>query len=282
MKATLLLFSFLLFASLLLAQSPWTRSKAGFYTQAAWQFIPTYDAIFDKNFPDDTRNLEREITENAVQFYGEYGITSKTTVWAAVPFRFMKSGDNVGGGPNPPVTAGTLSGFGNVTVAVRQNFLSKNLTFSGQLRVDLPVSKFDQPTGLSTGYDALTLLSTLSVGKGYGKYYWFAYGGWGGRGVWKNNFINIGAEGGAKLGKCWLIGFSELWQDIGSEIYAAPPSNEITGLFLPNPSYWSFGAKGIYEFNRFWGALVTVAGAFQGDLVPQRPAFSLGAYFKWD
>lgn len=250
--------------------------------QAAWQFIPTYDAIFDQNSPDDTRSLEREITENAFQFYGEYGISKKTTVWVAAPFRFLKSGENVGGGPNPPVTAGTLNGLGNISLAVRHNFYNKNLTFSGQLRVDFPNSRFDQPTGLSTGYDALTLLPTLSVGKGYGRYYWFAYGGWGGRGNIENHFVNVGAEAGYKLGKCWLIAFSELWQDTGSKTYFVPPANEITGLFLPNPSYWSFGVKGIYEFNRFWGVVATGAGAFQGDLVPQQPAFSLGAYFKWD
>jgi hypothetical protein len=194
----------------------------------------------------------------------------------------MKSGDNVGGGPNPIVKAGTLNGLGNVTVAVRQNFSSKKLTFSGQLRIDLPNSKFDQPTGLSTGYDALTLLTTLSLGQGYGKYYWFTYGGWGGRGIWENHFINAGAEAGAKLGKCWLIAFTDLWQNIGSETYFVPPTNELTSLFLPDQSYWAIGGKGIYEFNRFWGAMATAAGAFQGDLVPQKPAFSLGAYFKWD
>lgn len=268
--------------STLNAQSPWTRSKAGFYAQAAWQVIPTYDAIFDQDYADDTRSLDREISENAIQFYGEYGITRKTTLWVAIPYRFLKSGDVVTDGHPPHVEEGSLNGFGNITLAVRQNFTSEKLTFSGQLRVDMPNSRFDAPTGLSTGFDALTLLATLSIGQGYGKYYWYGYGGWGGRGIWENNFVNFGAEGGAKVGKCWLIVFSELWQNIGSETYFVPPTNEISGLFLPDQSFWSFGGKGIYEFDRFWGVIATAAGAFQGDLVPQRPAFSLGAYFKWD
>jgi hypothetical protein len=280
MKSAFLLSSLLLFSLLLSAQSPWPRSKAGFYAQAAWQFIPTYDAIFDQDAPDNTRKLEREISENAVQLYGEYGISRKTTIWVAVPYRFMKSGDAIA--DMPQLEEGSLSGFGNITLAVRQNFSSKNLTFSGQLRVDFPIQSFDDAAGLYTGYDALTVLPTVSVGKGYSKYYWFAYGGWGGRGIWENQFVNVGAEGGAKLGKCWLIAFSELWQNIGSNIYWVPENQELTGLFLPNQSYWSFGAKGIYAFDRFWGIIATGAGAFQGDLVPQRPAFSLGAYFKWD
>lgn len=264
------------------AQSPWTRSKAGFYVQAAWQFIPTYDAIFDQEAPNNTRSLDRKITENAVQLYGEYGISRKTTLWIAVPYRMLKSGDNTADVSQPRVQSGSLNGLGNISLAVRQNFISKKLAFSGQLRLDMPNRRFDQPTGLSTGYDALTLLTTLSVGQGYGKFYWYAYGGWGGRGSWKNNFIDVGAEAGIKAGKIWFIAFSELWQNTGSETYMVPPTNEVSALFLPDQSYWSFGAKGIVEINRFWGVVATGAGAFQGDLVPQRPAFSLGAFFKWD
>ena len=79
-----------------------------------------------------------------------------------------------------------------------------------------------------------------------------------------------------------MIGFTELWWSVSGKAYEMPPANTVTGFFLPDQSYWSFGGKAIYEFDRFWGAVVTAAGAFQGDLVPQRPAFSLGAYFKWD
>ena len=209
----------------LAAQSPWVRIKAGFYTQSAWQFIPTYDAIYDQDY-SDTRKLDRAITENAIQFYGEYGITRKTMVWAALPYRFLKSGDLATDALPPKVEEGSLSGLGNISLDERQNFTSEKITFSGQLRADLPNNRFDQPTGLRTGFDALTLLATLSIGQGYGKFYWYAYGGLGGRGAWKNQFINAGAEGGVKLGKCWLIVFSELWQNVGSETYQVPPTNE--------------------------------------------------------
>lgn len=264
------------------AQSPWTRTKAGFYAQGAWQHIPTYDAIFDRKATDGTRLLEREITENAFQFYGEYGIARKTTVWVAVPYRVLKSGNIVTVGGNPIVREGILTGLGNITVAVRQNFVAEKWTLSGQLRVDMPNNRYQEGTGLRTGYDALTLLTTVSIGRGYGKYYWFGYGGWGGRGVWENHFVNFGFEGGVKIGKCWAIAFTDLWENTGSKVYFSPIPNLNTGMFLPDQSYWSFGAKGICEFNRFWGAIVTAAGAFQGDLVPQRPALSLGTYFKWD
>ena len=263
------------------AQSPWTRGKAGFYAQAAWQTIPRYPSIYDKNAMDGKRVLEREITENAFQMYGEYGITPKTTVWMAIPYRFVRSGGVVGNSPTQ-LQAGALRGFGNISVAVRQNFIDGNLAFSGQIRIDLPRNKESQLTGLSTGYDALTLYSTLSVGQGYGKMYWYAYAGWGVRGIIGNHFIHAGSEAGVKFRKHWFILFSDYLQNIGSETYFVSPANIKTGLFLPDQSYWAFGGKGILAFSRFFGGILTVAGAFDGDLVPIQPAYSAGLYFKWD
>ncbi|MDO8369094.1 MAG: hypothetical protein Q7T20_20020 [Saprospiraceae bacterium] len=40
-----LLFGMVLISFSLAAQSPWPRSKAGFFVQAAWQTIPTYGFV---------------------------------------------------------------------------------------------------------------------------------------------------------------------------------------------------------------------------------------------
>ena len=45
------------------AQSPWPRSKAGFYIQAAWHFIPAYEGLFSpvsEEFPLDRPKPEIE------------------------------------------------------------------------------------------------------------------------------------------------------------------------------------------------------------------------------
>jgi hypothetical protein len=279
--AALCLFLLCLAHSAAIAQSPWTRGKASFYAQAAWQTIPTYSALYDQDFATGKRTLEREITENTFQLYGEYGITRKTTLWTAIPLRFVRSGDVVGGVPTQ-LFAGSLSGLGNITVAVRQNFTSEKLTFSGQLRIDFPIDREEPLTGLSTGYDALSVWPSLSIGQGYGRFYWFAHAGWGARGLFHNQFIHAGAEAGLKIRKHWLILFSDYLQNIGTEIYPVSPANKMTGLFLPDQGYWAFGGKGILAFNRFFGGILTVAGAFDGDLVPSQPAYAVGCYFKWD
>ena len=65
------------------AQSPWARSKAGFYAQASYQTIPAYGTLFGKNSSEDIE-MEREVSENTFQLYGEYGLSRKTTLVAAL------------------------------------------------------------------------------------------------------------------------------------------------------------------------------------------------------
>jgi hypothetical protein len=61
-----------------------------------------------------------------------------------------------------------------------------------------------------------------------------------------------------------------------------PFHNRLTGLYVNDQGWLALGLKTIVEFDRFWGAVITAAGAADGQWVPQRPAFSLGAYFKWE
>lgn len=277
-------FLFFLFSPFLLsAQSPWARSKAGFYAQAAWQFIPSYSTLFGTGSGAD-HILPRFVSENSVQFYGEYGITKRTTVTAALPFVFNRR-DCL----NPEsslvfeqIDSGSIAGLGNINLALRHQFLNGKVAFAGTLRVGLPTAKHQEITGLRTGYDALTVLPTLSVGMGLGKAYWFAYGGYGYRSNDYDHFVNAGVEGGYRVWKIWLIGFSELVAPLDNGSRTVPPLDVLTGLYVNHQGWLSLGLKSIFEVNRFWGLNVSAAGAAWGKTVPKRPAFSVGAYFKWD
>lgn len=282
MKPTLLLFFFFLFSFAVLAQSPWTRSKAGFYAQAAWQFIPAYPTLFGEN--GDDIELAREVSENAFQLYGEYGISKRATVIASLPLVFNKRGDL---NPNSPyffeqTDSGSIFGLGNVNLALRYQFCTGKVAFAGTLRTSLPVSNYEQKTGLSTGYEAFTVLPMLNVGMGFGKVYWFGYGGYGYRTNDYSHFINTGVEGGFHFWKMWLIGFSELVFSLENGSRLLPPPDVLTGLYVNDQGWLSLGLKSIFEFDRFWGLNFSAAGAVWGQNVPQRPAFSLGAYFKWE
>ena len=100
--------TFLIWAACLLgclpaaqSQSPWARSRAGVFAQMAYQTIPSYTALFGSSADHDLL-LPREVSEQTVQVYGEYGLSRKTTLVGAVPMNFMRRG-----GINPDAPAGS-------------------------------------------------------------------------------------------------------------------------------------------------------------------------------
>lgn len=259
-------------------QSPWPRSKAGFYAQVSYLTIPNYANVFDDN--GETGELFRAIGEHTIQLYGEYGLTKRTTLVAALPFRILRSGESTV--LISPVASGSLNGFGNPSFAIRHNFSNGAMPFTATVRVDVPVDRFDGPTGLRTGYDALTVLPMLSTGKGYGRWYWFAYGGYGFRSNEFSHFLDAGAEVGIRLSNVWLMGFSELNTPLDNGSPSVPLTNLLTRMYVNNQGFLSIGLKAVVEMGRFWGFSASAAGAGWGRNVPARPALGIGAYFKWD
>lgn len=265
------------------AQSPWARSKAGFYAQAAYQAIPAYGTLFGKNGGEDIV-LERKVSENALQFYGEYGLTRRTTLVAALPMVFNRRGDS---NPESPFMfaeedSGSIAGLGNVQLAVRHQFKSGKVAWAGTLRVALPAAGYEKNVDLRTGYGATTVLPMVSAGMGLRRAYWFAYGGYGLRTNDYSHFLNAGAEAGWHFKKVWLIGFSELVYSLENGSRTLATRDVLTGLYTNNQGYWSLGLKTIVEFNRFWGLTASAAGAGWGQYVPKRPGLGVGAYFRWE
>jgi hypothetical protein len=263
------------------AQSPWTRGKAGFYLEASWQTTPRYDVVFDKSSENNRRTLQREITENTFQFFAEYGISHKTTVWLAAPYRFLNAGSETNAGP-ATLDAGSLGGFGNLSLACRHNFLSQKLALTGQVRVDLPDGHRNLNTGLITGFQQGTLSMLLSLGERTRSRYWFIYGGSGIRGAWTSPLILGGGEAALKIRRYWLVLYSNLSWNMGPDNLSSWNAQKNTSLFLPGQSFWNVGAKAIIPFDRFFGGVISVSAPLTGDLFPRQPALAAALYFKWD
>ncbi|MFN0176606.1 MAG: hypothetical protein ACKVU0_18340 [Saprospiraceae bacterium] len=277
-----LLFGMVFVSFSLAAQSPWPRSKAGFFVQAAWQTIPTYGEVFESK--NDLNVLpDREVSENTFQLYGEYGLDPHTTVVASLPIRFLENGDFIPNNyANPETLEGSLIGLGNASLGIRRAILEGNVRLTGTLRLDFPSTNYDDATGLRAGYDAWTVQPTLSTGMGLGKVYWFAYGGYGLRTGGFSHYVNAGGELGIKAWKFWLVGFSELVYSLENGEVVLPLHNRIKNLNVDKQGWWSIGGKVSFEANRYCGITASFAGAGWAQFVPKSPGISLGAYFKWD
>lgn len=266
----------------LAAQSPWSRSKAGFFVQASWQTIPTYNTLFGPEGKDII--LERAVSERAVQCYAEYGLSRKTTLIGSLPYVFNRRGAS---NPESPFVyaredSGSIAGIGNTSLALRHQFLSGKLALAGTLKAGFPALTRYKSPGLRTGYNALTILPMVNAGMGFEHLYWFAYGGYGYRSSGYSHFINAGAEIGLHFAQFWIVGFSDTVYPLENGSVTLPHQRVLTGLYVNDQGWVSIGFKAIWEINRFAGLNLSYAGAAWAQNVPKSPGISLGAYFKWE
>lgn len=265
----------------LVAQSPWARSKAGFYVQAGYHFIPTYTSLFGKN---NDITLIREVDDRTAQLYAEYGLSPKNTAVLTLPVRFVSRGAR-----NPDTNlmfaredTGSITGLGNVSLALRHQFLSGKLALGGTLRLEFPSSKSQPYAGLRTGFNAVTFHPSVSVGRGNAHGYWFAYGGYVLRTNHYSHSVNGGGEAGLRVGPVWIIGFTDLLVSLGNGSRDRTPLDALTGLYDNDQGWISVGVKGIWQINRFVGIVLSGAGATWAQNVPTRPGLGAAAYFKWE
>lgn len=263
------------------AQSPWARAKGGGYAQVSWNFIPTYTNLFGEDGNDIV--LAREVSERSLQLYGEYGLGKKTTLMLALPYVWNERGEvnpesklvNIGPG-------GEISGLGNTTIGLKHQFLSGKLAMAGNLRVQLPASATYQPENdLRTGYDAMTIIPSVSAGMGFGITYWYAYGGYGYRTNDYTHFVTFGGEAGLKVGKVWVAAFTE--SIIPMENGSVQPAKEpfYTGLFVDNQGWVSYGLKASWAIRPSLGINFSGAGAAWAQNVPKSPGVGLGIWYRW-
>lgn len=266
----------LLSAQFLFAQSPWTQEKGKFYTQFSFSTISNYDEVFGD--PDYETN--REITDNTLQFYGEYGISNKTTLLVNLPIKLISTGDAVNG--TAFITEDSKTAFGNISVGLRHQFYAKKWIISGQLNVEANTGTFEAASGIRTGFDAWTLTPTINFGRSFDKFYVQAFTG---IDLKTNNYSNnfkIGGEVGTKVhSKIWLIGFVDIVSSFNDGDVNLPLRNLATALYVNNQEYGAFGLKAIGEINNSFGGILSFGGAFSGNNVAKQAALSIGLYKRF-
>jgi hypothetical protein len=263
------------------SQSPWVRPVNSGYVQVGYHTIPAYSQIFGGGGSD--LPLVRYVTERTLQLYGEYGLDARTTTVVSLPWRMHERGARTPELPLyiVPTEAGQISGFGNISLALRRQLLSVPLVLSGTLRLDLP-SVSNQPSkGLRTGFNAFTVLPILSIGQGWQRLYWFAYGGFAFRTNNYNHYLNTGAEGGLAVGPLWFIVFLDIVLPFENGDRPLQPVRTRTGLYENNQGWLSPGFKALWQITPRWGVVVSGASAFWAQYVPQSPGISAAVFYRW-
>ena len=272
---------FLLITVSAFAQSPWTQKKGKAYTQLSFTSIANYDAIFS----DTNQNLFGTYTDNTLQIFGEYGLSDKTSLLVNLPLKLIAVTDfedpriDCSGDCGKDYNTNTL---GNISLGLKHNFYNKNWVLSGQFFIEANTSSFDAVSGIRTGYNAWSFTPLFLAGRGFGKTYIQAFVGADIRTNDYSSNFKIGGEIGRKIGKkIWLIGFLDISKSLENGDVALPVQQNITGLYINNQEYGSFGLKGIGEFTDNFGITAGFGGAFFGNNVAKQAAMTFGVYHKF-
>jgi hypothetical protein len=265
-----------------LAGGPWIQEKGQGYGQVSFTFIPAYNSLYGSD--GKTIKLNREVTDRTLQGYGEYGLTPRLTVTGELPLKFVSTAAEVLAGSDfqeNVLESGSLTGLGNISVALKYALLQKRLLLSGQLKIDAPTATGEANTGLRTGTGAWGLAPTLILGGSHGKFYAFIESGVRFRSNDYSREFLLGGEAGVSLfSRIWLIGVLDVRQSIDDGTHDNENSEQ-TGLYPDNQEYVAFGLKLIAEINRRFGINLSAFGASGGNLVAKSPANTLGVYLRW-
>ena len=281
----LLLVSVLIFSTVdtTLGQA-WTRKKGGGYAQLGFSNISA-NSLYSNQGGIDQIDLRREVTDNTLQFYGEYGLTDKLTISTSIPLKFVETADEVLDSDffPTPLESGSLTGLGNISVAAVYGLpQTKSWVATAKLRVDLNTADYDEATGLRTGYDAWGFAPSFNGG--YGSKNFFATSEVG-LNLRTNNYSHqffANFQAGLNYDqRIFLIAGLEFLQSFENGDFNDGNTFQ-TGLYVNDLEFTAFSIKvGGYPIKNL-GVWLATGGGSGGNFVARGRALSISISYQWD
>jgi len=262
-------------------QSPWVKDQGKGYAQISYNVISGYN--FNYSNEGDPIPLPRTVTDNSIQLYGEYGLGSDWQVGVSLPYKMLSTGEmSTDFSGQSLIDEGNFNALGNIELSIKRNIINQGYLLSAQLKTELPTGSLDSETGLRSGLDALSIIPSLSIGKGWDKAYGFVSVG---SAIRTNDYsgdVRVSGELGTQpIKKLWIV----LVLDVVSSFENATPEiseNQIQGgLYLNNQEYFAYGLKFAYEIKNGWGLNLAGYGASSGNVVARAPSVNIGVYYEW-
>ncbi|MDX2305324.1 MAG: hypothetical protein NW226_21115 [Microscillaceae bacterium] len=262
----------------------WTRKKGGGYAQLGFSNISA-NSLYSNLDDISEINLRREVTDNTLQFYGEYGLSDKFTLVTAIPFKLLETGNKIFSTQFFPDTleSGSLSALGNISIAGVYGLpQTKNWVASAKLRLDLNTASYDAPTGLRTGYDAWGLAPSLTGG--YGSTYFFATAEVGVNlriNNYSHQFFSSLQAGVNYNQRIFLIAVLEILQSFENGDFNDENALH-SGLYVNDLEFTAFQLKvGGYPTKNL-GVWLSSGGGSSGNFVAKGRALTLAVSYQWN
>ncbi|NJL14709.1 MAG: hypothetical protein HC913_18025 [Microscillaceae bacterium] len=168
---TILLFWAILLVPISIRAQVWNRTKGSGYVQLGYSQIKANGLFLEGS--TETLDLHREVNDQTLQIYAEYGLTDKWTLSAVLPYKIVSTSEETF--PSlfqETLPKGELSGLGQIQLAAVYQLMQKNgfvVSAKGRLEANTPaeMKRIDR-----TGTDSWGLGGWIQ--SGYGGKYLFA------------------------------------------------------------------------------------------------------------
>ena len=262
----------LLATTISFAQSPWTREKGKSYVQVGFTSLNYTGYQLNGNRIDNFG----KISDITVQAYAEYGISSKLEAQLILPYKVISFDNSLAN------TSENISGLGNISLGLKYKLYDKTWKISTGIMYNANSIKIDTDKGLSTGFNAATVLPYVSVGSSKNKWYYFGNIGYGYMNNNYSDFLKATVEGGYEVIKNGHLIFVVDTRNVLSKENAFSTDTAQWPSYLDRQTYNAIGLKVNYEFiKEKFGANFAAIGATGIDNAPLAPTLNLGIYTKF-
>lgn len=262
----------ILVTSVSFAQSPWTREKGKSYVQLGFTILSYNSFQLDGNRIDNFG----DISDVTVQAYAEYGISDDLEAQIILPYKII-SFENIA-----TKTTENFSGLGNVSIGLKYKLYDEAWKVSTGVTYNARSIEVDYDKGLSTGFNAATILPYISVGTSINKWYYFGNVGYGYMNNDYSDYLKATVEVGYEVIKNGHLIFVLDTRNVVSKEAAFTNDEAQWPSYLDRQTYNAIGLKANYEFvKEKFGANFAAIGATGIDNAPLAPTLNIGIYSKF-
>lgn len=269
---TLLIYQFVI------GQSAWNIKENFWFAQLNVTSIGPYSDLFVNG--NETAITPREISDNTFQFYVEYGINNKTSLSLGLPVKYITTGSQSTQG-DPIISENKITSLGNIGFGIKRNLYKGGVVISAGLYVEANTGRYNNDSGIRTGYDAWTITPVIIIGKSFDNLFLQSSLSTGFRTNNYSQFFRGNAELGYKfMGKLWAIFYLDYKVSFDNGTIVLPENNLSTSLYVNDQEYFGYGLKAIYDLTEQFGITVGFGGAFSANAEARKAAFNLGLFMN--
>lgn len=284
------------------AGGPWPRKKNSGYAQLGFTYL-RYGSFY--NHEGNSTGLRRNVLDFTSQVYLEYGITDRLTLSTNLPFKYVRSGDEILNSDTTyfrdTVPNGNLFGLNNVTLGLKYNIINKRVLFSAGLSAEANTARYDSLATLRTGPSAWVINPNVSVGTTFweGRIYTLLDLGY----RLRTNSYSDEADLNFEVGFSWnystyfifsLAGRLSMQEgsfdnNVTPVLDETDPNSESlhpngrdlhTNLYPNNQQYLGYGVKFIQKIKKKFHVNAAVYVGF-GEMVAAAPSYNFGIAYEW-